>query len=45
MGNDTYRQLAEKSVRRIAEGGAPLPGLPGQAGSTRPRVCQLEGMS
>ncbi|KIM46837.1 glycoside hydrolase family 47 protein [Hebeloma cylindrosporum] len=29
-GNDTYRQLAEKSVRHIAGGGAPLPGLPGQ---------------
>ena len=29
-GNDTYRQLAEKSARHIAAGQAPLPGLPGQ---------------
>jgi len=29
-GNDTYRQLAEKSVRHVASLGTPLPGLPGQ---------------
>lgn len=29
-GNDTYRLLAEKSVRHIAQLGAPLPGLPAQ---------------
>jgi len=29
-GNDTYRQLAEKSSRHIATLGAPLPGLPAQ---------------
>ncbi|KAI0688410.1 seven-hairpin glycosidase [Cytidiella melzeri] len=29
-GNDTYRQLAENSVREIASLPAPLPGLPGQ---------------
>jgi len=29
-GNDTYRQLAEKSARRVATNPAPLPGLPAQ---------------
>ena len=29
-GNDKYRALAEKSACHIAQGGAPLPGLPGQ---------------
>lgn len=29
-GNDTYRQLTENSVKRIASNAAPLPGLPGQ---------------
>ncbi|ETW77967.1 glycoside hydrolase family 47 protein [Heterobasidion irregulare TC 32-1] len=29
-GNDTYRQLTENSVKRIAGNAAPLPGLPGQ---------------
>ncbi|KAG5644716.1 hypothetical protein DXG03_007939 [Asterophora parasitica] len=29
-GNDTYRQLTEKSVRRVASQVAPLPGLPAQ---------------
>ncbi|KAF8183135.1 glycoside hydrolase family 47 protein [Pholiota molesta] len=29
-GNDTYQALAEKSARHIAQGSAPLPGLPAQ---------------
>ncbi|TFK34476.1 glycoside hydrolase family 47 protein [Crucibulum laeve] len=29
-GNDTYRQLSEKSLQHIANLGAPLPGLPAQ---------------
>ncbi|KDR80124.1 hypothetical protein GALMADRAFT_61912 [Galerina marginata CBS 339.88] len=29
-GDEKYRKLAEKSARHIAQGGAPLPGLPGQ---------------
>lgn len=29
-GNDTYRQLAEKSTKAIINAPAPLPGLPGQ---------------
>lgn len=30
VGDDKYRQLAEKSVRHIAQGTTPLPGLPAQ---------------
>ena len=29
-GNETYHQLAEKAIRHIAQGGAPLPSLPAQ---------------
>ena len=29
-GNDTYRQLAEKSAQAVMNAPAPLPGLPGQ---------------